>query len=136
MPEKMSITIQVSSEDYAKVQKAADAEHISMMQWLQKTLFEATTKPAEIPPATIPTPDVGDKEVTLPPNKPQPQVMLHSCHHNHAATPAFFSVGQSEGICRHQDQYGRVCFWASQVANQCPKYSARRVMVPPPGEKR
>jgi len=57
----------------------------------------------------------------------QVEVPGHPCDYLSGVLPPRFRPGECQGICWHRDraQRGRVCFWVSQSAANCPWYQPR-----------
>lgn len=59
------------------------------------------------------------------PASPIPEVP-HSCFYLDPAQPTQYK-GQCSGVCNSPAQRGRVCFWSSMKARECPVFRPRRV---------
>lgn len=71
----------------------------------------------EVPPAPV-------SEAPIDMQK-QEEVPSHPCDFLYAGAPAPFKESECSGTCGSPSQRGRVCFWASQSAANCPHFRPR-----------
>jgi hypothetical protein len=86
------------------------------------------------PVARLPDPTPLTEAPLTTPKTPVPG---HPCHHLSGEKPAHFQGNDCSGICQHSSQTGRVCFWPSQTASNCPVFTPKvmltRVRLKPTG---
>lgn len=102
---------------------ANKAAHSSTMNeaYRQLDVMEETGhQPIPDQPSPSPTPATAP-----PPKAAYENVAGHPCVFLAAQHVQNFRPGECSGVCQHGSQTGKICFWASQAANQCPNFEPR-----------
>lgn len=88
-------------------------------------------------PVTLPPPMVTAPTVAAPNGKvvEAMRVAEHPCVHLRPGTPGNLRTGECHGICGHQRQQGKPCFWAASSARSCQLFNPKVAQVMFDGSK-
>lgn len=135
------MTVEVTEELFQLYVRMANREGLSLQEWARKALntavpsieirrFEHSALRAAGIEAAYEHLDRDESLLLLSaPAAPQPKALPmvpgHPCAHLRATYPQGFTARDCQGSCASPRQEGRICHWASAVANQCPVFDPK-----------